>query len=130
MAPNATDQASPETLMGYLLQDQYLGPHATILRPEQGESVAWLPASIGRAARVEEQEVILVLQKGYVRVAEDDRACLGEAFFETLPAALFAPGVVDHGYPRAADAKLTYLGEIHLRQVYVTSDGEDRSVSG
>ena len=116
--------------MGYLLQDQYLGPHAPLLRPEQGESVVWLSASIGRAARVEEQEAILVLQKGDMRVAEDDYACLGKAFFETLPAALFAPGVVDHGYPRAAEAKLTYLGEIHLRQVYVTPDGEDRGVSG
>ena len=87
------------------LEHQDLGSYLASLYTQQGEGVLWLPAFIGRAAGVEEQEVIFVLQKGDVRVSEDDHTGLGEATRQTSAAALPAPRIVDHSYFGAAEGE-------------------------
>src|ERR671932_285497 len=94
------------------LKRKYLRPHPPLLHPEQGEGMAWLPSFICRATRVEEQKTVLILQKGHVRVAEDDHGGVGEAFLEASAATFFASGVVDHGYGHAAGIELKRLGEV------------------
>ncbi len=92
--------------------------------------MVWLPAPVGRAAGVEEQEAILVLQKGDVRVAEDYYASLRESSPEASATALLAPGVVNHGYLSAAKVELQRLGQVHFRQVHVARHGADGGVEG
>jgi hypothetical protein len=110
------------------LEYQDLGSYLAFLYTQQSEGVLRLPALVGRAAGVEEQEAIFFLQKGDVRVSEDDYARLGKATCQTLAAALSAPRVMDHGYSSAADAELQRLREVHLRRVYVAPDGADGGV--
>ena len=92
--------------------------------------MARLSALVGWASWVEEQETIFVLQEGYVRVAEDYRAGLGEASAKAPTTSLLAPRVVDHGYSRAAEVELQRLGELHFGWIHVAPDGADRSVCG
>src|ERR687894_263308 len=104
-------------------EHQDLGSYLAFLYTQQSEGVLRLPAFVGRAAGVEEQEAIVVLQKGDVRVSEDDYTRLGKATCQTPAAALSTARVVDHAYSGAAEAKLQGLEGVHLRRGYCAPDG-------
>jgi hypothetical protein len=110
------------------LEHEDLGSYLAFLYTQQSEGVLRLPAFVGRTAGVEEQEAIFVLQKGDVRVSEDNYTRLGKATCQTPAAALSTSRVVDHAYSSAAEAKLQRLGEVYLRRVYVAPDGADGGV--
>ncbi len=110
------------------LEHQDLGSYLASLYTQQGKSVLRLPASVGRATGVEEQEIVFVLQKGDVRVPEDDNAGFGEATRQTPAAALLTSRVVDHCNPRTAETELQRLWEVQVRRIHVTLDGADGGV--
>jgi hypothetical protein len=110
------------------LEHQDLGSYLASLDTQQGEGVLRLPSFVGRAAGVEEQEAVFVLQKGGVRVSEDDYAGLGEPTRQTPAAALPSPRVVDHCDPGTAEVELQCLGEVHFRRVHVALNGANGGV--
>ena len=110
------------------LKHQDLGSYLASLYTQQGEGVVRLPAPVGRAAGIEEQKATFVLQKGDVRVPEDDYASFGEATRQTPAAALLTARVVDHCNPNTTEAELQRLREAQVRRVHVTLDGADGGV--
>ena len=58
---------------------QYLRPYPPLFSMKQGESVMGLSTLVGRTSGVEEQENIIILKEGDVRVTEDNHARFREA---------------------------------------------------
>src|ERR671916_1940984 len=127
ITPAVTRNGTKESVS---LEHQDLGSHLAFLYTQQSEGVLRLPSFVGRAAGVEEQEAVFVLQKGGVRVSEDDYTRLGKATCQTPAAALSTARVVDHAYSSATEAKLQRLGEVHLRRGFVCPDGAGGGVEG
>lgn len=89
-----------------------------------------LPAFVSRAAGVQQEKPVFVLQPGDVRMAEDNGPSVGKAPFHARPAASFGAGVVDHGYPDAGELELLRFGQPDLRWIQVSPDGFYMGVVG
>src|SRR5215208_5718508 len=87
--PFYTNELRRVTLFREILKNHDLGPHPPLLHQEQGKGVLRLTTLIGWATGIEKQKTILVFEKGYMRVAQDNHASVGKAFTEALAAALF-----------------------------------------
>jgi hypothetical protein len=87
-----------------------------------------LTTLISWATGVEEQEAILIFEKGYMRVPKDDHASLGKAFLEAPTTAFLAARVMDHSYPRATEVELQRLRQLYLGTIDVALNRTDRGV--
>src|SRR5918993_1849228 len=118
----------PSREMSGMSEGQDVGAHPSPSLAEQSEGVLRLTSLVGRAAGIEQKESVLVLQPGDMRVSEDHDASLRKATSHPVPPALPRSGVVDHGYPLAAELELQRLLQLRFRWIEVAAYRPDGCV--